>query len=462
MGASGRELVMASEDTTNEAGAILARLDRIPIWPYPRSVLYVIGFGFFFAFFDIVTIGFAVPVVTKQFGVSSEIASWTISGSLLGYIVGSFLDSRIADRFGRRVALIVSVSLFTVGSLLSATSMGIWWLIAWRFLSGMGIGGEIAAVSTYLGELSPASARGRNTAWAIAAGMLGFAVVPFIALALVPHYSWGWRALFVVGALGGLVIAVMRRGLPHSVHWLLNRNRIAEAAVVVEAAERFATRRLGRELPPPDANVVEPPIGRGAVRDLFVQPYLGRLILFAVIWFIYYVGNYAWLTLAPTLFVKLGYSLAHSISFMVLTGIGFVVGACVAALLSDRGERKTTIAIICLVWAVALIVIGMTPSDYVIMACGFIASTTIGLLIPILYTYTAENFPTGFRATGVSATDGIGHLGGALAPIIVLAVYRHWDFAGAFYAMGATGLLTALLLALGVRTTGKPLTEIAW
>ncbi len=173
------------------------------------------------------------------------------------------------------------------------------------------------------------------------------------------------------------------------------------------------------------------------------------------------MGNYAWLTLAPTLFIKLGYSLAHSISFMVLTGIGFAVGACAAALLSDRGERKITIAVICVVWAAALIVIGMAPSAHVIMICGFIASTTIGLLIPILYTYTAENFPTAFRATGVSATDGIGHLGGALAPLIVLAIYHHWDFAGAFYAMGATGLLTALLLVLGVRTTGKPLTEIA-
>lgn len=452
---------MARETTANEAGAILARLDRIPIWPYPRSVLYVIGFGFFFAFFDIVTIGFAVPVVAKQFAVSSEVASWTISGSLLGYIVGSFLDSRIADRFGRRVALIVSVLLFSVGSLLSATSTDIWWLIGWRFLSGMGIGGEIAAVSTYLGELSPARTRGRNTAWAIAAGMVGFAVVPFVAVALVPHYSWGWRALFVVGALGGLVIGVMRRGLPHSVHWSLNRNRVAEAMAIVEAAERRATERLGRALPPPGADGVEPPIGRGSMRDLLKPPYFQRLVLIAVIWFIYYIGNYAWLTLAPTLFIKLGYSLAHSISFMVLTGIGFMVGACGAALLSDRGERKVIIAAICLVWAAALVVIGTTPSNIVIMVCGFIASTTIGLLIPILYTYTAENFPTGFRATGVSATDGIGHLGGALAPIVVLAVYHRWDFAGAFYTMGATGLLTAVLLALGIRTTGKPLDEIA-
>ena len=65
---------MTSDATTADAGAILARLDRIPVWPYPRSVLWIVGFGFFFAFFDIVTIGFAVPVVATQFGISSELA----------------------------------------------------------------------------------------------------------------------------------------------------------------------------------------------------------------------------------------------------------------------------------------------------------------------------------------------------------------------------------------------------
>ena len=452
---------MTDQTSAAEAGAILARLDRIPVWPYPRSVLWIVGFGFFFAFFDIVTIGFAVPVVAKQFAISSELASWSITASLIGYIIGSFLDSRIADRAGRRVSLMISVTLFTVGSLMSATASDIWWLIAWRVISGMGIGAEISAVSTYLSELSPARARGRNTAWAIAAGMLGFAVVPFVALALVPQFDWGWRALFVIGALGGLAIGIMRRGLPHSAHWLLNHGRTDEAEAVVAAAEHQAKERLGRELPPPAPSTLEPPIGHGRLSDLLQPPYLKRLFLIAAIWFIYYIGNYAWLTLAPTLFVKLGYSLAHSISFMVLTGVGFVVGAGLAVLVSDRKERKLTVAAICLVWAAALLIIGFEPSQAVIMVCGFIASTTIGLLIPILYTYTAENFPTDFRATGVSATDGIGHLGGALAPVIVLAVYRQWDFTAAFTAMALTGLLTALLLLFGVRTTGKPLSDIA-
>ena len=101
---------------------ILARLDRIPCWPYPRRVLAVIGAGIFFAFFDIVTIAAALPVLIEQFRVSSEAASQTISFGLFGYVVGAFVVSRLADRGGRRLGLLGSVCLFSGGSLLTATS----------------------------------------------------------------------------------------------------------------------------------------------------------------------------------------------------------------------------------------------------------------------------------------------------------------------------------------------------
>jgi MFS transporter, putative metabolite:H+ symporter len=117
--------------------------------------------------------------------------------------------------------------------------------------------------------------------------------------------------------------------------------------------------------------------------------------------------------------------------------------------------------VIAVIWALALGAIGWIASGEVIVIGGFVASSTLGLLIPILYTYTAENFATSFRATGVAVTDGLGYLGGALAPTIVLAAHRHWGFAGAFYVIALTGLVTAVLVTRGVRTTGRALERIA-
>ena len=140
---------------------------------------------------------------------------------------------------------------------------------------------------------------------------------------------------------------------------------------------------------------------------------VGRIGLFVGIWFVYYVSNYGWLTLAPTLFVDKGYSLADSTTYLIVSGIGYLVGAFATTRFSDRFERKYTAAAFAVVSAISLLIIGVFVSPTIIIIFGFIASTTIGLLVPVLYTYTAEHFSTNARATGVALTDGLGHVSGA-------------------------------------------------
>src|SRR5579884_1493178 len=208
--------------------SVTARLDRIPVWPYERKLLWVVGAGYFFAFFDIVTISFAAPVIAKQFHVSKATVTLSVTSSLIGYIIGAFADSTIADKWGRRLSLAISVAVFSVGTVLAAVSTNVTELIIFRFISGLGIGAEIAAVTTYIGELSPARLRGRYTSWATTAAYAGFAVVPFVARALVPNFASGWRILFLIGALGGVTILFMRRDLPASPRWLVSHGRVEE------------------------------------------------------------------------------------------------------------------------------------------------------------------------------------------------------------------------------------------
>jgi MFS transporter, putative metabolite:H+ symporter len=437
----------------------LARLDRIPVWPYEKRLLWVVGAGYFFAFFDIVTISFALPVIATQFHASKGAVSLSVTSSLIGYIIGALADSQVADKWGRKLSLGVSVTLFSLGTALAAVSWSVTSLVIFRFISGLGIGAEIAAVTTYLSEISPAPLRGRYTSWATTAAYAGFAVVPFVARFLVPNFAGGWRVMFGIGALGGLTILFMRRGLPASPRWLVSQGRVEEATEIVAEAEETARDNLDadEELPTPEPVPDEAPAEGFPVKALLRPPMAGRLFLFIAIWFVYYVGNYGWLTLAPTLFTDKGYSLADSITYLLVSGIGFLVGAYATTHFSDRFERKYSAALFALAWAISLLVIGLAVSPTVIIVFGFIASTTVGLLVPLLYTYTAEHFATSARATGVALTDGLGHIGGALAPLIVLGANSAWGFSGAFIVMAATGVLTGALLLFGIRATGRSL-----
>ena len=109
-------------------------------------------------------------------------------------------------------------------------------------------------------------------------------------------------------------------------------------------------------------------------------------------------------------------------------------------------DRRRTVAVVCLVWASVLLGIGLRPTPTSIEVLGFVASCTIGLVIPLLYTITGENFPTSVRATGVAVTDGVGHLGGAFCGQIILGAEALAGISGALLSMAASGLGRAILV----------------
>ncbi|MHB1887424.1 MAG: MFS transporter, partial [Acidimicrobiales bacterium] len=85
---------------------ILARLDRLPIWPHERAVLWVVGFGYLIAFFDLTNVSFALPVFSKVLGLQPAQQALPITSSLIGYVVGSWFGSVIADLYGRKRGIV--------------------------------------------------------------------------------------------------------------------------------------------------------------------------------------------------------------------------------------------------------------------------------------------------------------------------------------------------------------------
>jgi len=439
----------------------LARLERIPIWPHGAGLLIVLGLGYFFAFFDITNISYGIPVITKQFHVSSGLASTAVSTSLVGYIVGAVIVSVVSDYFGRRVALITGIVLYTAGSLATAFSPSVGWLIGWRLVVGMGIGTMIAQVSTYMGEISPAVLRGRFTGLANLFAFSGLAAVPFVSMWLVPHYAWGWRALLFIGALGGLTMLFLTRSLIESPRWLMIHGRYEEAKRLVDEIERRAIAKMGTSELPPLIDVPWEEEARGfPITTLLKPPYLWRMIILLLYWFLWYVGDYAYLGMAPTVLVQSGFGLGNSIGFSAISGVGFVVGALYVLFFGDKIERKYSLIASGVIGSVAVILAGLMPSSVMVVIAGFFFTTTIAMLSILGYIITAEHFPTRARSSGLAICDGIGHLGGAIAPAVTLSVFNMFKITGAFSLMGVMTLTSLIFIAMTTRATRKSLESV--
>jgi putative MFS transporter len=436
---------------------LTARLDRLTVWPYTTAVIWVVGIGYFISFFDITNVAFGLPVFSKIFHMTAAQTAYPISFSLFGYILGSWLNGNLADYAGRKLGIVMATIFFSVGCIGCTLSNGLWSLVFWRFVTGMGIGAEIAIVSTYIGELAPASMRGRYTGLANMFSFIGLACVPILALWLVPNFSWGWRGMFAVGAFGIFTLLAFPF-LPESPRWLLSKGRFEKARAVIEAAEARVIGQ-GKTLAPVVLAAAEPEAAGLPMAQLFHPPFVNRLALLFAMWFLFYVGEYIWLGLGPVFFVDHGFTLTHSIMFMLMSSLGLSLGAALSAWLGDRFERKHSIFAGMLVWAAGFAGIAFIASPLAIYALVFIVTVALGFVIPLMYTLTNESFPTGGRASGVSLTDGLGHLGGAAGPIMATSLYAALGAASGFPAVfllvAATGAVAALLMPFTVSATRR-------
>lgn len=427
----------------------LARLDRLPRWPWSRGLLVNLGGSFFFAFFDIVVIGAALPTIAGQFGVSASASGWAITAGLIGLVIGSFAGAYLASRQSRVFALQTALWAFSLGMLLSVFAPDLTWLIVARFIAGLGTGADIAIVVTYVAEVSPQRARGRITGFTTVCGYVGIAIVPFLALLLVDSFTWGWRVLFACGALGALLLVLTRRNLPPSPRLLASRGEEARLRQLVDEAEARVRERVG-ELP----DIAPAADTRVKPRR---HPAAWIIAVFTLAWSFYYIGNYGWLTVAPTILTQSGFAVTASLGFIAAANCGLVVGAMTAYFLAERVERKWLLIGTLLLWAIALAGIGAIGTPIAIALLGFVAAFTIGLVVPIFYAYTSEHFPSTTRPWGMAWTDGLGHLGGALAPFLLIGL----SLRSAFGAMALTGVATAAILLFTTRTRGKSLEELA-
>src|SRR6202035_1012660 len=314
-----------------------SRLDRLPIGPFHRRIMLLIGIGMFFDGFDIYLAGTVLGVTLKTGFSTLPQNAMFISATFVGMMLGSFGTGFLGDRYGRRFTYQFNLLLFGLASLAAAFAPNMAVLIACRFLMGVGLGAENVVGYSTMTEFVPARSRGKWLGFTTGCVVSGLPVALLGASLVVPNF--GWRAMFVLGGIGALIVWYMRKALPESPRWLEAVGRPEEAEALMQSIEREAAQ--GQPLPAPAA--ASTVAASGELASLFTAPLLSRMIVGSVCLITINTLLYGFVTWLPVFFIKRGLTVATSFGYSLLMALGAAVGSGICGLTADSWGRKLTI-----------------------------------------------------------------------------------------------------------------------
>ncbi|MBI1198157.1 MAG: MFS transporter [Phenylobacterium sp.] len=461
---------------------IPSRLDRLPFRRFHWLVIMALGVTWILDGLEVTLVGALSPAIEGADGLGMTPTQIGLSGSayILGAVLGAVVFGRLTDRYGRRRLFTVTVGLYLLATIATGLSWDVWSFMAFRFLTGAGIGGEYGAINSAIDELIPARRRGHvalainGSFWIGAAlGALGSVVVldPQIV-----DQALGWRLAFVIGGVLALTVVVIRRYIPESPRWLMTHGRPEEAEQVVRGIEAHVGG--GGPLPPvPEGTPPLRLVRRGhtswseIAATLFIhhprRTALG-LTLMATQAFCY---NAIFFTYALVL-TKFYHVKPEAVGWFILPfAFGNVTGPLLLGPLFDSLGRKPMIAatyglagsLLCLTgWFFDRGWLTAETQTAAWMVIFFFASAGASAA----YLTVGELFPLETRAITISLFYATGTLlGGVAGPALFGALIQSGErwriFAGDALGGGLMLLAAAVELAIGVAAERKSLEEVA-
>lgn len=449
-----------------EAG-IAARLERLPMTGYQRSLFGIIATAWFFDSMDLGLMTFVLGSMKAEFALTAAQAGLLASSSFLGMFLGAAIAGLLADRFGRKPVFQVSMVFWGLGSLMCGFADSVTALMLCRVLLGFGMGMEFPIGLSMVSEIVPAKSRGKYVAilegfWPIgfiAAGALTFIFLPIV----------GWRGIFIALSVPAVFVFVVRRRVPESPRWLEDVGRRSEANAVMAGIEAHVQRAWGRPLPAVSDIYAPPPqVSNRKARfvEIWQGPYARRTIMLWSVWFFALLGYYGLTTWLGALLQQAGYAVTKSVLYTVYISLAGIPGFMFSAWLLEKWGRKPTCALMLLGSAGAAFLYGQAAVHRVpveqLIAAGLCMQFFLFGMWSVLYAYTPELYPTRSRATGSGFASSIGRIGSLAGPYLV-GVLLPLAGQGGVFTLGALSFVVAALavLVLGVETKGRALEDVS-
>ena len=447
--------------------SVTEALDNAPLSRFHTRSIFTAGMGFFTDAYDLFIIGTATVLIAKQWGLNSTQTGLVNSITLISAFLGAIVFGRIADRIGRKKTYGLEAALMVVGAVLSAFSPSLIWLLVFRFILGIGVGGDYPMSAVLMGEYSNIKSRGKLVGLVFAMQALGTVAGYVVALALLAanvNPDIAWRLMLGLGAIPAGAVVYLRRKMPESPRYRARVEGKADLAAKEIAAYSGGVINVQQ---PKDSKV------RLSLRQFLSNPkYLLYLVGTAGSWFVFdyaYYGN----SVSAPLIVKsvLGSSGAHvlteaiALQLIVFT-VAAVPGYYLAANFMDRIGHKRLQLIGFFFMGLAFLLIGVIPNittEVLPFLMLFGVSYFFAEFGPNETTFvlSGEVYPTSARSTGHGLSAGIAKFGAFLGVFLFPVIKKDFGVAGALefsFFMAMIGILLTLVLP---EPAGRSLEEVS-
>jgi benzoate transport len=386
--------------------------------------------------FDVLSSAFAAPGISAEWGIERAALGVVLSAELVGMGFGSVLLGGAADKIGRKNTMLLCLVLMAAGMYLASIANAVEPMVAFRFLTGIGIGGMLAATNAVTAESS-------NTSWrktAIAAYVAGYplgAIIGGVAASewLLPDH--GWRAVFVFGAVvTAVLIPVVMLLVPETAAYQASKGDLAGVNKTLNA---FGKPSLD-SLPPVIAGDIKP-----KVTDILSDPRLRPVTLLLAFGYMFHTITFYYILKFAVQIVSdypPGYAPQDAATVLTYANVGGFFGSALFGFVMARFGIRWPTALMLLIGSVAVASFGMGRDSldawqWATILTGFFTNAAISGY----YAAYARGFPAYARATGTGFVLGVGRLGAAGSPIIAGALFT-W--------LGNDELLTvSIIMAMG-------------
>lgn len=448
---------------TSQNHNIVARIERLPNSRWHMRMRAVIGAAWFFDAFDALTIAFVLPALIPLWHLNPTQIAALIATGYAGQAIGSVLTGWLADRVGRVPCAVWTCAIFSVFSLACAFAWSFPVLLVLRFLQGLGLGGEIPIVQSYINEFTSARTRGRFALLTQLPFAFGILVTSLVGVWVVPHLGWQW--MFVIGAVPALLTIPLRRTLPESPRWLASVGRSDEADRVMRHIEDLVTDHGTTKLPPLPPQGPEVPVAKGHFADLFRGRYAARTLVIWTLWFTGYLVSYGLSGWMPSLYQSVyRLPLQTALLYSVCSTCALFAGGCLVTIFVDSTGRKPWLVGLLLISGGTLAAMWGAPgwSAETTMLVGLVPFFGIGGISLLLGLYTAENYPTHLRTLGAGCGNAWLRISSVIGPFLVGAVLQSAGLGAVFVMFGICALVGGATAAIfAIETRGRLLEELS-